>query len=139
MGDNPADWNTCLGIQQRDHCIKHRTADVFIINIDALRAGGGQLLSEVWGSVIDTGIEAQLFHHIAAFLFTASHADYPTAFQFGDLTDDRTDGTAGGGDHQGFTGFRLADLQQPHVSGEARHAQDAKQTRRMRLMRAEVT
>ena len=52
----PADGYPRCGIQQRQHRVKNLAADVFIINVNTLRAGLGQL----FGKIIRTMVKAEI-------------------------------------------------------------------------------
>ena len=66
------------------------------------------------GARIETGVETQLFHHIAAFFRTAGDADDAAAFQLPDLADHRTTAPLAAATTWGFTCLRLADVEQPY-------------------------
>lgn len=56
----------------------------------------------------------------------AGNTHAAAALELGDLADHRTYRAAGRGHDHGFTRFRLSDVEQAHVGGEAGHAQHAK-------------
>ena len=138
LRDYSADRHPCAGIEQRQHCIEYLAADVLEIDVNTVRAVLGQLLWEVAGPVIDTGIEAKRFDRMPAFFSAASDTDHAAAFQLADLPDRCPNGPGGCCDHQGFPSLGLADVEQAHVSGEARHAQYTKGVGRMRHIRGEL-
>ena len=113
------------GIQQRQHGVKHFPADVFIVDINAFRAGAFQLLSEIRRVVIETHVKPKNLNSVAAFFCPTGYPDHAAAFDFTDLPDCRPNRARRGGDHQRFTRFRLSDIQQPHIGGKARHPKNA--------------
>lgn len=62
-------------------------------------AGGGELLFEVFGAVVEAGVEAEFFDDVAT-------------FKTSNLADGRPDGSAGGGDDDGSAGLGLADIEE---------------------------
>ena len=54
----PADRNPGRGIQQRQHRVKHLAADVFVVDVNALRAGLGQLFGKVRCAMVKADIKA---------------------------------------------------------------------------------
>ncbi|MNI83653.1 hypothetical protein D3C73_1404840 [compost metagenome] len=72
--------------------------------------------------VIEAKIKAEHLGGMTAFLRSTGHADYPTPFEFANLPDGCAYRPGGCCHHQRLSGFRLADIQQPHIRGKARHA-----------------
>ena len=60
LRDQPADRHARERIEQRQHRVEHRAADILEIDVDAFRAGGLELLGEIRRAVIDAGVEAEL-------------------------------------------------------------------------------
>src|SRR5690242_17437258 len=89
VGDEPADRNARKVIQQRQHRIEYWTADILEIDIDALRAGGFQILAQLGLAMIEAGVESELVLNEAALLFASSNADDPAALDLRDLADYR--------------------------------------------------
>ena len=54
----PADRNPRRGVEQRQHRVKNLAADVFIINVNTLRAGLGQLFGKVRRAMVKADIKA---------------------------------------------------------------------------------
>jgi hypothetical protein len=75
--------------------------------------------------MIDAGIEAELALDKAAFVGSAGNADDARALAFGELADDHADRPRSRRHHNGLAALRPADLGQPDISGEARHAEHA--------------
>ncbi|SAB38979.1 Uncharacterised protein [Enterobacter asburiae] len=68
---------------------------------------------------------------MAAFFSPTGDADYPATFDFTDLPDGRANRACRRGDHQRFARFWLPDIQQSHIGGKARHAQNTQRPGRM--------
>ena len=73
-GDQPAQRHARLGVEQRQHGIEDFTADVFKVDVHAFEAGQGQFMGEIFALVVDTGVKAQLIHHIAALVGATGNA-----------------------------------------------------------------
>ncbi|MNI48075.1 hypothetical protein D3C73_1026230 [compost metagenome] len=73
--------------------------------------------------MVDAGVEAQLVDHITALFRTARHTDHAQPLDLRHLADHRAHRPGRRCDHQGFAGFRLADVHQAHVRGHAGHTQ----------------
>jgi hypothetical protein len=84
------------------------SAHVLKIHVDTIRRSLYQHIAPIGALVINRGTEPELLCQPVAFLGSASNADHSTAFDFGDLTNDRTNGSRGSRDHHGLTSFRLA-------------------------------
>ena len=54
----PADRYPRCGIQQRQHRVKNLAADVFVVNVNALRAGLGQLFGKIIRTMVKADIKA---------------------------------------------------------------------------------
>ena len=79
VGDDAADRDPGLGVEQREDGVEDLAADVLVIDVDAVRAGLGQSFGEVRGMVVEAGIEAEHLHGVAAFFRTAGDADHSAA------------------------------------------------------------
>ena len=99
---------------------KTLAADVLEVHVDAVGAGGGQLLRQVGVVAVEAGIEAQLVDHRAALGRAAGNPDHPAAQDLRDLPDRRAHRAACGGHDHRLAGLRPADVGQAHVGGEAR-------------------
>ncbi|MNZ40536.1 hypothetical protein D3C78_580580 [compost metagenome] len=129
-GNQAAEWNPRLGIEQRHHGVEYLATDIFIINVDALGTGLRQFLSKIRAPVIDAGVETQLVDHIAALFRTTRHTNHPQALDLRHLPDHRPHRPGRRRDHQGFAGLGLADVHQAHVRSHARHTQYPESHRR---------
>ena len=58
VGDQAADGHPCAGIEQGQHRVKDRAANIFEIDIDPTRTGLGQVFGKGGTKVRDTGIKA---------------------------------------------------------------------------------
>jgi hypothetical protein len=61
-----------IGVQQRQDGVKDSPANVFEVHIDSRRSGGGQLVREIRGAVVDGGVESQRFPSFSILLGTAA-------------------------------------------------------------------
>ena len=139
LRDQAAQHHARKRIHQREHGVEDRAADVLEIHVHAVRAGVAQLLREVAGLVIDAGVEAQLLHHVVALRLPARDADRAATLDLRELPGHAADRPGGRGDDQRFARLGLADLVQPEPRGDARHAEQyrdstkpARATRRSR-------
>ena len=130
LRDQAAQRNARLGVEQWQHGVEHGTADILEIHIDAIGTDGGELCGQIGRTVIEAGIEAELIDDVITFRLPPGDADHAAPVQPGNLADDSTDRATGGRHHHGFAGLRLADVEQPHIGREARHAEDAQRQRR---------
>ncbi|KOT02711.1 hypothetical protein DM50_3748 [Burkholderia mallei] len=135
VSDQPAHRHARMIVQQRQHRVEHRAADVLEIHVDAVRARGGELFREIGIVVIDARVEAERPGHIAALVRAARDADDAATLELRDLPDDRAHRAARRRDGHRLARLRLADVQQSEVRGEARHAEHAERVRRMRDVR----
>src|SRR6202030_2838626 len=126
LGDQTADRYAPIFIEQWQHRLPDRAANILEINVDAVWAGGRQLGGKIGGTVIDRRVEAQFVSDEGAFLRTAGNADRPGAGELGQLADERPDRSARRRDHHGFTGLRLANGSHAAIGGESRHAEHAR-------------
>src|SRR5207247_5523148 len=69
---------------------------------------------------------------------SAGDADDPRSGLFGELADYRADRARGGRDHHGLALLRPADLAQPDIGGEPRHAEHAEGGGERALVRIEL-
>ena len=129
-GDQAAHRHARELVEQRQHRLEHRPADVLPVDVDAIRAGGAQRLGEVGGAVIDAGIEAELVHRrrrTSPWPPAMPTARQPLIFAIWPTTEPT--GAGRRGHHQRLAGLRPADLEQADVGGHARHAEHAERGR----------
>src|SRR5215207_10204386 len=129
VGDEPAHGHAREVVEEREHRIPHRAADVLEIDVDALRAGGLELLREIRCAVVDGGVEAELLDQRSAFVGAAGDADGAASFELRDLADERADRSGRRGDSDGLARLRLADVEETRIGRHARHAEDAERRR----------
>ena len=129
VGDEPADRHAREVVEEREHRVPHRAADVLEIDVDALRAGGLELLREIRRAVVDGGVEAELLDQRSALVGAAGDADRAAALDLRDLADERADRPGRRGDDDGLAGLRLADVEETRIGGHARHAEHAERGR----------
>src|SRR5262249_30665293 len=137
--DQAADGDARKRIEQWKDRVPHRAADVFEIDVDAVRAGVGQLFGEVRRTVIDDSVEAQLVAHVRALTRAAGDPHSPSALDHGDLAYSRADRPAGRSHRHGLARPRVADNQQPGPGGKPGHAQHAQRSRDRRGGRIELS
>ncbi len=71
MRDQPAHRDTRKVVQQRQHRIENRSANVLEVNIDAVRTGRFQSFAQLGLPVIETGVKSEFLLDEAAFLLTS--------------------------------------------------------------------
>ena len=130
--DKPAHRHARADVEQRQHRVEHRAADVLEIDVDAVRAGGGEALGQLRIAAVEADVEAELFDRVAALVGAAGDADHARALELGDLPDHRADRTGRRGHDHGFARLGLADVEQADVGGERGHAEPAQRQRRLR-------
>src|ERR1019366_10767086 len=74
-GDQPAHRNAGERIEQWEHGLEYRAADILEIDVDALRTGCSKTGGEIGCPVVDAGIEAEFLVHIPAFVWSARNAN----------------------------------------------------------------
>jgi len=77
-------------------------------------------------------VEAQILDHVTALLLTAGDSDRAAALELGDLADDAPDRPGGAGDDDRFALLGAADVQQPEIGSQTRHAECAQVDRQRR-------
>src|ERR1700730_14486985 len=120
VGDQPADGNARKVIQQRQHRIEYRAADILEIDIDALRTSRFQIFAQPGLAMIEARVESELVPNEAALLFASGNADNPAALDLCDLADHRPDSTRGRSHDNGLSGLGFPDIQQSRIGGESR-------------------
>src|SRR4029077_3669269 len=99
------------------------------IDVNAPRAGCGEFGSETGLVVIDSSVEAKLILHVGALARSTRDADGSRARHLSELSDQRPNRSAGGGDHQGLARLGFADHVQAGISRKPRHAEHAEPCR----------
>src|SRR5262245_53491464 len=102
MGDQAADRDARKIVQQREHRLEHRAADIFEIDVDALRARRLQLRRKIRIAMIETIIEAELALDVVAFVLAAGDPDRPRTLDLRDLPDRGADRARRRGDNDGL-------------------------------------
>ena len=113
----------------QEHRIEDLAADVIEVDIDPLGTMLPQRLLDVFGLVVDGGVEAQIVDDVLALLGSAGDADRVAPLDLGDLTGDHADGTGRPGDDHGFAGFRLTDVEQAEIGRHSGRAEDTQPDR----------
>ena len=138
LRDQAGDRDARKLVEQRQHRLPDRPADVLEVDIDAVRAGRRQLGGEIGVPVIDGGVEAKLVLHIRAFLGAARDADCPCAGDLRELADQRPDRSTRRRDDHRFSGLRFTDHAQAAVCSEPGHPEHAKASCHWRHCRIEL-
>src|SRR5262249_50420582 len=120
-----ADRDARKWIEEREDRVPNPAADVFKIDVYALRACCGQLFGEVRRPMINDFVEAQLIAHERALSRAAGDAHSARALDHGDLAYRRADRPAGRGHYDCLSRLWLADVQQPCPGCKSGHAQHA--------------
>ena len=125
-GDHAADGDACADIQvvQRRH--QAITADILVVDIEAVRAGFLERLRQLLGvlALVADRLDAPRFQPIELFL-AAGDADDSAALGLGQLDGERADRTGGRADQHVIALFHLGDDVEAGPGGHARHAQHA--------------
>src|SRR5262249_33845770 len=97
--------------EQRQHGLPHGAADVLEIDVDPVRTRSRKLFGKVGCTMVDRGIEPEIFEDGAALFGTAGDADRFRAGELGELPDQRAARSARGRSARAWAGR----------SGGARH------------------
>src|SRR5439155_21055509 len=116
------DGHTHERVEQRTHRFETRAADVFEIDVDALRAGVFQLRRQIPIAMVEAVVEAELVLDVGALVLAAGDADRARALDACDLADGRADRAGSGGDNYSLASLRLADIEQARIRPHAGHA-----------------
>src|SRR5208282_6117495 len=81
-------------VEQWQHRLPDRPADILEVNVDAVWRRSRQLGWKIGCTVIDRGVEAQFLLRESAFFRAAGNADCPRAGELGELADQRPDRSA---------------------------------------------
>ena len=123
LADGPADHHSRLEGQTSEHGIENVAADVIKIHIDAFRAFALEAGNHILVFVVDGAIETQLINQELALVGAAGNADHTATLEFGDLPGNAAHRAGGAGNHHGFAGLRLANVEQGEIGGHTGHAQ----------------
>src|SRR5436853_708557 len=96
LRDQTAQRNARVEVDPAQHRIENFAADVFKINVDAVRAMLLQAVTDQFILVINRRIESEFFDQPATFFRAAGNADNAQTFDLADLADERADGAGGG-------------------------------------------
>jgi hypothetical protein len=75
LRNQPAHRHSGEAIEQRQHGLPGRAADILKVDVDAIGTGLGQLLGKIGYTVINCRVEANLVLHVAALASAAGDAD----------------------------------------------------------------
>ena len=96
-------------------------AHIVEVDVNAVRASRAKRFHHLLGSVVDCRVETELVDDVPAFHCSTGQADHTAVAHLGQLADDRTHGTGGGGDHHRLARLRLANLEQTDIGGYPGH------------------
>ena len=125
MRDHPADRHSRARVEQRQHRVENRPADILEIDADAVRAGRLQVLRKTGGQVRDTGVVAKRLHHVTALLLAPGDAHHATALQSRELPGDLTHAAGRRRNDRRVTGLRLALQDHAGIGGQSKHSENA--------------
>src|SRR5215468_3385706 len=80
LRDHSADADPRAQIDHRQYGVEDFSADVVEVDVYAIRTGSLQSLADVFGLVIDRGVETEFVHDPFAFLVATSDTDDAAAF-----------------------------------------------------------
>src|SRR3546814_16515639 len=78
-GNVPDQGNARADVEQRQHGIQHRAADVLEVDVDAVRAGLRQPARQARRVSVVAGVESQLLGAVSTLVVDAGHAAHPHA------------------------------------------------------------
>src|SRR5215510_590945 len=99
-----------MKIHETQDALHDVTADVFEINVDALRNRGGEFVSPARILVVDGGVEAKILHEPRAFFVRAGDSHDAATADFSNLANNAARGASGGRNHQRFALLGLSDF-----------------------------
>jgi hypothetical protein len=114
-----------VSIEAHQGRVQHLSAHVVEIDVDSVRRGRSDGLVDRLVLVIDDDVGPELLLDIGALLGTARDANDPASGDLPDLHRDAADRARRRRDHHRIAFLRSADVEQPEVGGEARHAEAA--------------
>src|SRR5699024_404005 len=103
----------------------NRAADVFEIDVDAIRYSFSKFCSKIIFLIVDTCIETKRFSEVIDLFRAAGYADNLRTFYLCNLAYDRADCAGCRRDDHSLTFLRLADVQKTAIGRLSRHAECA--------------
>lgn len=91
MRDQSANWNAGKVVEQRPYGPLYGAPHILEVDIDAVRACGGELCGKIGSAMIDARVEAEPVHDEAAFVSSARNPHGTASLDLGDPSDRRTD------------------------------------------------
>src|SRR5260370_32383441 len=119
MRDKAADGQARERVEQWEHRLEPRAADVLEVDVDALRAGLFQLRRKLRVAAIEAIVKTEFLSDVVAFVLAAGDADRPSALDPRDLSDRRADRARSRRDHHGLADLRLAHIEPAAIGGPA--------------------
>ena len=121
-----ADGHSGLEVEQCDHGIGDRAAQVVEVDVNAVGTSGRQAVRAMrFRTPNQRPMESHLLPEVACLGLRAGHANHPASLDLGNLSDSGSHGSGGPRDHHRFSRLRLADAQQSKVGRQSGHPQDA--------------
>ena len=118
--------------QAAQHRVEDLATDIVEVDVDAVGAGLGQSLRNLFVLVVDDLVRTEFVLQPRALVGPARDGDHATAVVARHLHHGGADRAGGGGHHHGLARLRLADLLQAEVGGQARRAEHRQRPRGMR-------
>src|SRR5699024_4778947 len=106
-----------------EHFVGNRSADVFEIDVDAIRYSFSKFCSKIIFLIVDTCIETKRFSEVIDLFRAAGYADNLRTFYLCNLACDRADCAGCRRDDHSLTFLRLADVQKTAIGRLSRHAE----------------
>ena len=122
--DDAAERDARERIEAGEHTVHDRAADVFEVDVDAVRGRAGELIGEVVRAVVDASVEAEVVDDVRALRRAARDADRATPAELRELTDDRAHRARRCRHDDGLAGLRFRELEETVVRSHAGHADD---------------
>ena len=129
LRNQTAQCNACKRVEQPQKRVKNLAADVIEVDVDAVRAGRGELSVQVAAAVVYAGIKTELACDVLAFGRAAGDANDATAFDLRNLAGDAANRAARSGHDHGLACLGHADVEQADPCGNAGHTHHAKRSR----------
>ncbi len=105
--------------------VQDLAANIVPQHIDSAGGEIAQAGANIFGLVVDRGIEAEFAHQPVALVSTSGDADHPATGDLADLADDRTRRTGSPRHDERITGKRPSDLVEAEIGRHSRGAENA--------------
>ena len=125
VGNETADRNPGVTVEEWQHGFPDRTSDILEIDVDSIRACRRHRAGKIRGSVIDDGVEPKLIAHVSAFGGASGDADGASARELSKLSHQRSDRTTRRCDNYSLPWPGLPDDLHPRIGRETGHSKHA--------------